>query len=87
MRKLVDVINEMIEVIPIKNAEFISELERIKLDQIQWTAPESMVRWEEVSYTLEDYLYNPKPIEEWHFKVLSIWSTVSVEEIKRELGV
>lgn len=41
-----------------------------------------MVRWQEVSYALQDYLYNPKPKKEWEFQVLSIWSTKSVEEIK-----
>ncbi len=83
MRNLVNVINEMVENIPESEIDLIKELERIKSDYIQWTAPESMVRWEEVSYTLQDYLYNPKPTKEWQFKVLSIWSTKSIEEIKK----
>ena len=82
MRNLVNVINEMVENIPESEIDLIKELERIKSDQIQWTAPESMVRWEEVSYALQDYLYNPKPTKEWQFKILSIWSTKSIEEVK-----
>ena len=82
MRNLVNVIDAMIKNIPENEVDLIKELERIKSDQIQWTAPESMVRWEEVSYVLQDSLYNPKPKEEWEFQVLSIWSTKSIEEIK-----
>lgn len=86
MRNLVDVINEMVESIPESETDLIEELERIKSDQIQWTAPENMVRWEEVSYALQDYLYNPQPTKEWEYVVLSIWSTKSVEEIKKSIN-
>lgn len=81
MRNLVKVIDEMIKVIPEENEEFISELKRIQSDQIQWTAPESMVRWEEISYTLQDYAIE-EPMEEWQYKILSIWSMKSIDEIK-----
>jgi len=84
MRNLVRVINDIVKFIPKDNFDFIKELERIKSDQIQWTAPESMVRWEEASYALEDFLYNPIPTEEWEFEILSIWSTKSIEEVKEE---
>lgn len=80
MRNLINVIDDMLDVVPKHNTELIEELERIKHDQIYRTAPESMVRWEEVSYVLMDYI--PIPKEEWEFKVLSIWSTKSIEELK-----
>ncbi len=84
MRDLVCVIDEILNVVPEKEKNFIRQLKRIQQDQATITAPENMVRWEEVSYALEDYLYNPIPTKEWQFEILSIWSTKSTEEVKEE---
>lgn len=83
MRDLVYVIDEMLNVIPEKEKDFIRQLKRIQRDTYI-TAPENMVRWEEVSYALQDYLYNPVPTKEWQYEILSIWSTRSIEDVKAD---
>ena len=52
MRNLIDVINEMLDVIPDNEIELISKLKNIRKEQI-YRAPESTVGWELISEELE----------------------------------
>ena len=83
MRNLKDVINEMLNVIPEDEIYLISALTEIRNDQI-YRAPEDTVGWELVSEELESIGLNLDS-EYWKFKILSIFSTMSIEDIKKEL--
>lgn len=76
------VITEMLELIPKEKTELISKLEWNKEDAM-YKAPEESIQWFRTSETLQEYILEPK--EDWEFKVLSIFSTLSVEDIKEEI--
>jgi hypothetical protein len=85
MRDLKDVINKMLRVIPDKEVFLIKTLEKIKQDQI-YRAPEDTVGWELVSEELQLIPLNSNS-EYWKFRLFSIFSTMSIEDIKKELMV
>ena len=83
MRNLKDVINEMLNVIPEDEINLIDALKSIRNDQI-YRAPEDTVGWELVSEELE-LIDLDLDSEYWKFKIFSIFSTMSIEDIKKEL--
>lgn len=85
MRNLKDVINEMLKVIPEDEINLIDALKSIRNDQI-YRAPEDTVGWELVSEELE-LIDLDLDSEYWKFKIFSIFSTMSIEDIKKELMV
>lgn len=85
MRNLKDVINEMLDVIPNTEGHLIAILKSIRNDQI-YRAPEDTVGWELVSEELE-LIDLDLDSEYWKFKIFSIFSTMSIEDIKKELTV
>ena len=83
MRNLIDVINEMLKVVPKKEKQIISYLEDIQ-DSQKYRAPEDMIGWYQVSTLLQGFEFNKKtPM--WQLKMCSIFSTQSLEEILKEL--
>lgn len=85
MRNLKDVINEMLDVIPNTEGYLIARLKSIRNDQI-YRAPEDTVGWELVSEELQSIPLYPNS-EYWKLKIFSIFSTMSIEDIKKELTV
>ena len=85
MRNLKDVINEMLKVIPEDEINLIDALKDIRNNQI-YRAPEDTVGWELVSEELE-LIDLDLDSEYWKFKIFSIFSTMSIEDIKKELTV
>lgn len=83
MRNLKDVINEMLKVIPKDEINVIDALKDIRNNQI-YRAPEDTVGWELVSEELE-LIDLDLDSEYWKFKIFSIFSTMSIEDIKKEL--
>lgn len=83
-RNLEDVIEEMIKEIPSSEQRFINQL-KDNQTSVNFSAPELLgMWWDEVHGTLCSHI--PEiPNEEWQFKVLSIFSTKSVEELKEIL--
>ncbi len=73
------VISQMLAFIPDDQTELISALKWNYEDSI-YKAPEETLQWNRTMQTLQKYI--PKPIEEWHFDVLSIFTTKTVEELK-----
>ena len=79
MRNLIDVINEMLSVIPKKENSLIVFLEDVKESQ-RVRAPEDMIGWYQVSEMLQGFEYNKKtPM--WKLEMCSIFSTQPMEEI------
>jgi hypothetical protein len=93
MRKLIDVIDEMLSVIPEKERDLIAFFKDIKESQ-KVRAPEDMTGWWEISdelgIMLNEFDDIPKLlrrilIPEWKLKLFSIFSTQSLDEIKNEI--
>lgn len=84
MRNLVTVLNEIIEVIPKENDEMINHLKHLR-ESASYSAPEVMYMWWNLVHeSLLDYI-SDIPKEEWEWKVFSIFSTKSVEELKESM--
>ena len=96
-RNLIDVIDEMISVIPKNKIHLILFLEDIKESQ-RVRAPEDMTGWWQISNKLDIMLnkYNCsetlklilKPLEyipEWKLKLISIFTTQPLDEIKKDI--
>jgi len=83
MRSLYEVIDQIIKEIPKKEEGFIISL-KSRRESALYTAPEVMsLRWGEVSTILGIYL--PKKLtEDWHFKVVSIFSTIPEEDLRQQ---
>ena len=93
MRNLIDVIDEMLSVIPIKEKMLIAFFKDVKESQ-RVRAPEDMTGWWEISDKLGRMLNEfddiPKLlrrilIPEWKLKLFSIFSTQSLDEIKNDI--
>ena len=93
MRKLIDVIDEMLSVIPEKERDLIAFFKDVKESQ-RVRAPEDMTGWWEISdelgIMLNEFDDIPKLlrrilIPEWKLKLFSIFSTQSLDEIKNEI--
>ena len=83
MRKLIDVIDEMLSVIPEKERDLIAFFEDVKESQ-RVRAPEDMIGWHQVSKLLETFEFNKKtPM--WKLQMCSIFSTQPIEEILSEI--
>jgi len=77
------VIANMLLEVPLTEESLIADLEW-NLDDASYKAPEQTIQWVRTHETLLKHI--PKPTEEWHFKVLSIFSTMSVEDIKKDVN-
>lgn len=73
------VINNMLNHIPYTESKLRKALEWNR-DDAAYKAPEETIQWERTQHTLMEYMPNPE--EEWQFKVLSIFTTVPIEELK-----
>lgn len=83
MRNLINVIDEMLKVIPKKEKQIISYLEDIQESQ-KCRAPENMIGWYQIAEELDTWKLNIFS-SKWKFQVISIFTTKSIKEIKKEL--
>jgi hypothetical protein len=82
-RNLCKIVEEMLEEIPTDQENFISSL-KDNLSSVSYSAPEAIGFWWNQVYTTLQYYIPDKPIEEWHFKVMSIFSAKTVDDLKEE---
>lgn len=82
-RSCYSVIQRMLLHVPENETEFIKDL-KWNLDDSIFKAPEDTIQWERTMKTLIKHI--PSPKEEWHFKVLSIFTTKSIEQLKKEVN-
>jgi hypothetical protein len=80
-RNCVEVIEQMLEKIPEDKTELIKDLKWNKNDA-KYKPPEETLQWQRTGATLQGHISIPK--EDWEFEILSIFSTIPVEEIKEE---
>jgi len=80
IRNCCDVIRDMINEIPVDCEDFIKEL-NWNYEDASYKAPEETIQWKRTSETLGKYI--TIPIEDWEFRVCSIFTTKSVEELKK----
>ncbi len=78
-----NVIIQIIEKIPSDKEEFIKDL-RWNFEDAGYKAPEETLQWERTMQTLEKHIQ--KPITDWEFEVLSIFTTRSVDELRRAVA-
>lgn len=78
-RHCVIVINQMIDKIPKTERDFLHDL-NWNLEDAAYKAPEETIQWVNTAETLKVHI--GKPSKEWHFEVLSIFSTISINELK-----
>jgi len=74
------VIVKMRAVIPETKKDLHKDLEW-NFEDSQYKAPEETLQWERTMQTLIKHI--PKPVEDWEFKVLEIFTTRSREEIEK----
>ena len=80
-RNLIDVINEMLSVIPKNETDIITTLVDIQ-DSQRVRAPEDMLGWQCVSDLLNTFIFN-KHTPEWKMKMCAIFSMQPIDEIKK----
>ena len=83
MRNLITLIDEMLREIPAKEEYLIESLKDIQ-DSQRYRAPEDMLGWQMVSEELQNLDLKPKSAN-WKYKICSIFSTMTVEEIRKEV--
>lgn len=83
MRNLIDVINQLLSVVPRSEKQIRNELLDIQ-DSQKVRAPEDMIGWYQVSYILNTFEFNKKT-PRWQLEMCSIFSTQPMEEIEREV--
>jgi len=59
--------------------KFIKDLQW-NYEDASFKAPEETIQWHRVQSTLIKHI--PKPSKDWEFEVLSIFTTLSIDEIK-----
>ena len=79
-RDCVAVIASILELVPTEKTDLIKDLEW-NMDDASYKAPEENIQWIRTSETLQKHIELPS--EEWEFEVLSIFSTQSVNDIKK----
>ena len=75
------VIRQMIEKIPPEKTELIKDLEW-NYEDASYKAPEETIQWYRTMETITKH-FAPKPVEEWEFEMLSIWTDLPIEQVKK----
>lgn len=79
-RNCMQVIEQMLQHVPEANVDFIRDLKWCQNDAF-YKAPEETIQWERTMNFLQKHI--PKPISDWEFEVLSIFTTKSIDELKQ----
>lgn len=81
MRKCNDVIKQMLHKIPESEAPLIEALTDVTQFDMSYQPPESVIQFEIVQDILADFI--PQPTEDWEFEILSIFTTLSIEDLRK----
>jgi hypothetical protein len=80
MRNIVEVINQIITVVPLQEPDLIRKLEKLTEDS-WYQAPESNLYWFKLHDVLMGYIDYKNIQNLWEFQVFSIFSTMRLEEV------
>jgi hypothetical protein len=80
IRNCCEIINQMLAEIPATETDFIEDLNWNYKDA-WYKAPEETIQWQRTMETLMKHI--PKPEFDWQWKVLSIFTTKPIDEIKK----
>jgi len=83
MRNLIDVIDDMLSIIPEKEERLIAYFKDIQ-DSQRYRAPEDIIGWYQIAEELNTWKLNIFS-SKWKFQIISIFTTKSIKEIKKEL--
>ncbi len=84
MRNIAEVIDQMLKQIPEEEVAIRAAL-LDNYDSICYAAPEMIPTWwQEVGSTLSYHIL--KPFKPWEITVISIWTTLSEEEVIKQFG-
>lgn len=78
-RDCCQVITQMLEKIPVTEEVFIKDLQW-NYEDASFKAPKENTQWIKTHQTLFKHI--PVPKKDWEFEVLSIFSTMTIDEIK-----
>lgn len=81
-RNCCEVIKKMLNEIPKDRIDFIADL-RWNYEDASYKPPEETIQWSRVQETLMKHI--TKPVEDWEFKVISIFTTKTISEIQSEI--
>lgn len=84
MRNLIVLIDKMLAEIPSTENHLIESLKDIQ-DSQRYRGPEDMLGWVMVSKELQNLNLKPES-ENWKYKICSIFSTMTVNEIKEYIN-
>ena len=88
MRNITVVMKQMLDCVPKQNENYHfmkADFDRIAYDA-SFRAPEAAgIDWRNLQQALQQYVPN-LPVEDWHFNVLSVFSTMSVEAIREDVA-
>lgn len=82
MRNCSKIIKQIISEVPTDKKDFINDLQK-NYSFAVYKAPEDITQWNRLRTTIMQYI--PEPNEDWEFKVLSIFTTTSIEDLKNEV--
>ena len=81
-RNCCEVISNMLKLIPRDKIDFITDLQW-NYEDASYKPPEEIIQWKRTQQTLMQHI--PKPIEDWEYQVISIFTTKSVSELKKSM--
>lgn len=80
-RNCVTVITQMLAHVPSDKTQFILDLE-LNREDASYKAPEETIQWFRTAQTLEKYISSPR--EDWEFEIVSIFTTMPVEALRKQ---
>ena len=83
-RDCTKVITAMLAEVPEAKVEFKKALEW-NFNDAQYKAPEENLQWHRTMQTLVKYI--PAPAQDWEFKVLSIFTMQTVEDLRKAVAL
>lgn len=84
MRDLSKVISDILEVIPKPEEDLIISLCKIR-ESVRYSAPELINMWWNETHSVLIDCITENPTQDWEYKVWSIFTTKSVDELKELL--
>lgn len=83
MRDYREIVEQIMEKIPLSKKNFKSHLQGIYEDSF-YKAPESRIPWDRTCEILNIHI--PIPKEEWEYEIVSIFTTTPIEKLKETYG-